>query len=138
MSLRFLIFIILLFKEITFAAESCTFVAGRVLCRHNQTRVIGTNVELWDEDSVGFLKFFDPDDRVTIFTIQNEDGLFDISGCASDQNWFYNLPNRPEFFLKVMHKCNSDKPELLVIKPSFQIFVPEMYDYHIEHPIILD
>uniref|UniRef100_A0A0N5B7J3 Transthyretin-like family protein n=1 Tax=Strongyloides papillosus TaxID=174720 RepID=A0A0N5B7J3_STREA len=138
MSWRLLILIFLSIISIIFAAESCTFVAGRILCRHNQTRVIGANVELWDEDSIGFLKFFDPDDRVTIYTVQNEDGLFDISGCASDQNWFYNLPNRPEFFLKVMHKCNSDTPELLVVKPSFKIFVPETNDYHIDHPIILD
>uniref|UniRef100_A0A0N4ZHY4 Transthyretin-like family protein n=1 Tax=Parastrongyloides trichosuri TaxID=131310 RepID=A0A0N4ZHY4_PARTI len=138
MIFNFLIFIFIITVGICTATQECVWATGKLLCRHNQTLVLGSVVELWDEDSMGILKLVDPDDKIAFTIINSEDGIFEVSGCASDQDWLPGVKNRPEMFLKVLHNCNLDKKELLVIKPTFNVFVPRTYDYHIQHPIILD
>uniref|UniRef100_A0AC35U501 Transthyretin-like family protein n=1 Tax=Rhabditophanes sp. KR3021 TaxID=114890 RepID=A0AC35U501_9BILA len=120
-------------------SQECVWATGKIVCKHNQTRVIGSVVELWDEDAVGPLQFIDPDDKIAFEQISDEDGVFKIAGCASDTDWIPGLKNKPDMYLRVLHNCNSDiGRDMIIIKPPFKVFVPKTYDYHISHPIYLD
>lgn len=43
-----------------------------------------------------------------------------------------------QIYIRVHHYCNSPKGEFLKILPTFRVFVPQTYDYHIRFPIELD
>uniref|UniRef100_A0A915DT99 Transthyretin-like family protein n=1 Tax=Ditylenchus dipsaci TaxID=166011 RepID=A0A915DT99_9BILA len=70
--------------------------------------------------------------------VEDESGVFMVEGCASDQDWIPGVRNRPEFYIKVLHYCNSDVGEHKTVLPIFRVYTPATYDYHIEHPIELD
>lgn len=65
-------------------------------------------------------------------------GLFNMEGCASDFDWLPGVKNRPEFYIRVFHRCNTDDGEYVTVKPIFRVYAPKTYDYHVNHPIELD
>jgi len=122
----------------------CVWATGRLSCLKNQTRVINALVTVWDLDSPqnsDMKNPVDPDDKVGVSFVHEESGLFDVSGCASDFDWVPGIPNRPELYITVKHFCNTDddgEGETKVVMPIFRVFQPNTYDYHIDHPIVLD
>uniref|UniRef100_A0AC35GL83 Uncharacterized protein n=1 Tax=Panagrolaimus sp. PS1159 TaxID=55785 RepID=A0AC35GL83_9BILA len=133
-----------LFAELfdtAFANTECVWATGKVICRKNQTLVLNTIVELFDLDSPQGMNLknpLDPDDKVAFTQVDEEDGIFQIEGCASDQDWIPGIKNQPEMYFRVFHFCNKPNGEYKYIWPIFRVFVPATYDKHIEDPIILD
>lgn len=80
----------------------------------------------------------DPDDKVGFGLVDNAQGLWNVEGCAADQDWLPGVPNRPEFYVRVFHRCNRPDGEFKRISPVFRVYTPETYDFHIQHPIVLD
>lgn len=37
-------------------------------------------------------------------TLTNEEGVFHLSGCAKDFNWFIHI-NHPDPYIRITHKC---------------------------------
>lgn len=124
------------------ANTECVWATGRVLCNKNQTKVIGTIVELWDLDSPQNSRItnpVDPDDKAAFTVVDDENGLWKLEGCASDHDWLPGVLNKPEFYLRLHHYCNNNfSGEFMTIFPVFRVYTPQTYDYHIEHPIVLD
>ncbi|KAL3074108.1 hypothetical protein niasHT_033316 [Heterodera trifolii] len=121
------------------ANTECVWATGLVKCNKNQTKVLGAVVELWDLDSpqnTDFQNPLDSDDKATFTEVDDPTGLWKLDGCASDHDWF--SINRPEFYLRVYHQCNTDNGEWLSVWPIFRVYTPRTYDWHIEHPIVLD
>lgn len=81
---------------------------------------------------------FDPDDKAGLTIVEKDDGLFEVQGCASDNDWFPGIPNQPEFYIKIHHTCKTDVGEFKVVESTFQVFAPYTYDYYINNPIDLD
>lgn len=84
---------------------------------------------------------FDRDDKAGTVYVDDESGLFNVSGCASDVDWFPGIKNQPEFYIKVDHICNSDNSDTHHVKlvfPVFEVFTPNTYDYHVKNPINLN
>ncbi|KAI6171534.1 hypothetical protein M3Y97_01027100 [Aphelenchoides bicaudatus] len=137
-----LVFCVLLsVLEIVSAKTECVWATGILECRKNQTRVLGAIVEIYDLDSpeTGPLKNpLDPDDKVGVSVVDSKSGLWNVEGCASDQDWFPGLHNKPEFYIKIQHKCNRPSGETKRIFPVFRVYTPETYDHHINRPIVLD
>lgn len=154
--LLFLIAVVLSLVAAANANTECVWATGRVLCNRNQTKVLGSVVEIYDLDSppnVSGLCFsecthasfqsniknpIDPDDKVGFALVEDPTGLWTVEGCASDQDWIPGLPNKPELYIRVFHYCNSDSGQFKTILPTFRVFTPKTYDYHIDNPIILD
>ncbi|KAH7725423.1 Protein TTR-53 [Aphelenchoides avenae] len=141
MALMLLAVAILSFAITASANTECVWATGRVLCNRNQTKVVGAVVELYDLDSPqnsNIKNPIDPDDKVGFSLVEDKTGLWTVEGCASDQDWLPGLTNKPEIYIRVFHYCNSDAGEFKTIMPTFKVFTPKTYDYHIENPIILD
>lgn len=127
---------------VVYGNTECVWATGKVICNKNQTLVLGTVVELFDMDgpSKGRVLYdhIDPDDKMGFTTVDNVEGYFNVEGCADDFDWLIAVKNRPEIYIRVHHYCNSPKGEFLKILPTFRVFVPQTYDYHIRFPIELD
>ncbi|VDM85119.1 unnamed protein product [Strongylus vulgaris] len=82
----------------------------------------------------------DPDDKAGLTVVDGEDGMFKVEGCASDVDWLGPIHiNRPEFYFKIRHSCNSDKlEEITVFPPTMKVFAPKTMDHFVDHPIVLD
>jgi hypothetical protein len=87
---------------------------------------------------ISFLDGVDPDDKMGFTFITNQDGLFEVEGCADDFDWLPGVPNRPDPYLRIHHFCNSPNGQSMDLLPPFKVFVPKTYDYYIQHPIVLD
>ncbi|VDN17953.1 unnamed protein product [Gongylonema pulchrum] len=120
----------------------CVWATGRLICHQNQSRVLNAVVELYDLDGPSKGKIFfdhiDPDDKMGFTSVDNKDGYFNVEGCADDYDWIPGIKNRPEVYIRVFHFCNVKKGSYKVIWPTFRVFAPRTYDYHIRHPIVLD
>lgn len=81
---------------------------------------------------------FDKDDKAGYAYVNSDTQAFEVNGCASDQDWFPGILNKPEFYIKVQHNCNSKTTKFKTVMPVFQVFSPNTYDYHINNPIYLD
>ncbi|KHJ76777.1 Transthyretin-like family protein, partial [Oesophagostomum dentatum] len=79
----------------------------------------------------------DPDDKAGLTVVDSEDGMFKVEGCASDIDWLGPIHiNRPEFYFKVRHLCNSDVlEEVTVFPPAMKVFAPKTMDYFLDNPI---
>ncbi|PIO59213.1 Transthyretin-like family protein, partial [Teladorsagia circumcincta] len=90
----------------------CIWAIGKLVCNKNQTRVLNSVVEVWDKDGprrIKLLDVLDPDDKAGVTVVDDENGIFEVEGCAKDFDWLGPIHlNRPEFFFKIRHKCNSD------------------------------
>ncbi|VDK19725.1 unnamed protein product [Anisakis simplex] len=124
-----ILLIIVVCLKVVSANTECVWATGRVLCHKNQTLVLGTLVELFDQDGPGDMGFT---------TVDNEEGYFNVEGCADDFDWLPGIKNRPEVYIRLHHYCNSPKGEFLKVLPLFRVFVPHTYDHHIRFPIKLD
>uniref|UniRef100_A0A1I7YDW4 Transthyretin-like family protein n=1 Tax=Steinernema glaseri TaxID=37863 RepID=A0A1I7YDW4_9BILA len=123
------------------AKTECVWATGRVMCQKDQSLVVDSLVELFDADgpqNIHVLDILDKDDKIGFSFVAKEDGLFDVEGCADDFDWFPGFKNLPEIYIRVFHRCNNPNGEYKYIYPTFRVFVPKTYDYHIEHPILLD
>jgi len=123
------------------ASTECVWATGTIVCNKNQSRVVGSVVSVYDLDSPqdsDIKNPFDPDDKVGFTLVEDNSGLFMVEGCASDQDWIPGIKNKPEFYFKVHHFCNSDVGELKTVLPVFRVYTPQTYDYHIQNPIQLD
>ncbi|KAI6206984.1 hypothetical protein M3Y94_00977700 [Aphelenchoides besseyi] len=132
----FVLFLILPFCD---ATTECIWATGVLECRKNQTRVIGSVVQIYDLDSPinsPFKNPLDHDDLAGISIVDSETGLWNVEGCASDQDYLF-YKNRPEFYITVKHNCNG-KPQTLQVPGVFRVYVPETYAKHINEPIVLD
>uniref|UniRef100_A0A183BZE4 Ricin B-type lectin domain-containing protein n=1 Tax=Globodera pallida TaxID=36090 RepID=A0A183BZE4_GLOPA len=122
------------------ANTECVWATGLLKCNKNQSKVLGAVVELWDLDSPQNAQFQNPldsDDKAAFTEVDDPSGLWKLEGCASDHDWL--AINRPEFYLRVHHECNTNVGgEWLTVMPVFRVYTPRTYDWHIEHPIVLD
>lgn len=55
-----------------------------------------------------------------------------MAACCS------GFKNKPEFYIRVNHKCNTPKGEVLRVPGVFRVYTPETFDHHIHTPIVLD
>nr|CAD2128468.1 unnamed protein product [Meloidogyne enterolobii] len=94
----FQFFLIILLIPPIYSNTECVQVIGRLLCKNGQKLVIGSDVELWELDSPL---------NVTWVKVNNEDGIFNLDGCGQDHDWLPWAINRPEFYLRVRHRCNN-------------------------------
>ncbi|CAJ0600850.1 unnamed protein product [Cylicocyclus nassatus] len=138
-----LIFPLLCIVAAVWANSECIWAIGRLVCNREQKRVLNAVVEVWDKDgpqSIRAIDALDPDDKAGLTVVDAEDGLFKVEGCASDIDWLGPLHiNRPEFYFKVRHMCNSERlEEMIVIPPNMKVFAPKTMDYFVDHPIVLD
>uniref|UniRef100_A0A914W1X1 Uncharacterized protein n=1 Tax=Plectus sambesii TaxID=2011161 RepID=A0A914W1X1_9BILA len=126
---------------LTWADSKCVWATGKLVCQKDQKLVLNATVELYDLDGpqeIAFLDHLDPDDKMGFTFISNADGIFTVEGCGSDTDIIPGLPNTIEPYLRIHHFCNSPAGEEVDILPTFNVFVPETYDYHMKHPIVLD
>ncbi|CAD5226895.1 unnamed protein product [Bursaphelenchus xylophilus] len=138
---RIVLIFLLYLLDFTSASTECLWATGIIECRKNQTRVEGAVVEVFDLDSPeasSIVNPLDPDDKVGFSYVDNTQGLWNVEGCAADQDWLPGIPNRPEFYIRIFHKCNRPEGEFKRILPVFRVYTPETYDFHIQHPIVLD
>ncbi|CAK5088729.1 unnamed protein product [Meloidogyne enterolobii] len=149
----FQFFLIILLIPPIYSNTECVQVIGRLLCKNGQKLVIGSDVELLELDSPL---------NVTWVKVNNEDGIFNIDGCGQDRDWLPWAINRPEFYLRVRHRCNTmnntlveekfklaAEQETKIVLPVFR--KPQMpsfningtmenstiFDWHLQHPIEL-
>ncbi|KAK6748740.1 hypothetical protein RB195_001392 [Necator americanus] len=149
------------------ANSECIWAVGRLICNKDQKRVLNAVVEVWDKDGpqneaglckitlfiifymecciadameIHVIDVIDPDDKAGLTVVDAEDGMFKVEGCAADIDWLGPIHlNRPEFYFKIRHKCNSDEiEEVTVYPPQMKVFAPNTMDYFVENPIVLD
>lgn len=125
------------------ASSDCIWAVGKLVCNKDTTRVKNAVVEVYDLDGPKEIPFIDiifPDDKAGFTVVEDESGEFKVEGCASDFDWLEPLHlNRPEFYFKIRHTCNSDElKEISVYPPDMQVFAPNTMDYFVENPIVLD
>uniref|UniRef100_A0A0N5APV3 Transthyretin-like family protein n=1 Tax=Syphacia muris TaxID=451379 RepID=A0A0N5APV3_9BILA len=144
--------LLLLVLTITFVEcnTECVWASGKLVCKKRPEGVLNATVTLFDKDGPSKVQLINPDDKMGFTTVNTLDGIFNVEGCASDYDWFFGIKNRPEasclfvwfrffqIYIRVHHYCNSPKGEFLKVLPTFRVFVPESYDYHMRHPIELD
>ncbi|KAI6189394.1 hypothetical protein M3Y97_00003300 [Aphelenchoides bicaudatus] len=106
------------------ASQKCVWASGVVRCFKNPNVNVGLKIMLFDRDGRGIFKKIDRDDMMS-FTVTEEDGTFQVSGCASDFNWFFR-DNKPDPFLRIKHSCGL-VPRTLEIKLK-KVFAPESQD----------
>lgn len=138
MLLLFAITLLSIFVRQSIADSRCVWATGKLVCNKNQSLVIDTTVSLFDRDGVGLFGQLDPDDKMAFTNVANIDGIFSVEGCASDTDIVPGvLSNIPEPYLRIHHRCNHDDGDELTL-PSFKVFVPNTFDYYMNHPIVLD
>ncbi|KHJ92717.1 Transthyretin-like family protein [Oesophagostomum dentatum] len=125
------------------ANSECIWAIGRLVCNKDQKRVLNAVVEVWDKDgpqNIRAIDALDPDDKAGLTVVDSEDGMFKVEGCASDIDWLGPIHiNRPEFYFKIRHLCNSDVlEEVTVFPPAMKVFAPKTMDYFLDNPIVLD
>ncbi|RCN52384.1 Transthyretin-like family protein [Ancylostoma caninum] len=125
------------------ANSECIWAVGRLVCNKDQKRVLNSVVEVWDKDgpqSIRAIDAIDPDDKAGLTVVDEENGVFKVEGCAADIDWLGPLHiNRPEFYFKIRHTCNSDTlEEITVFPPKMKVFAPNTMDYFLDNPIVLD
>uniref|UniRef100_A0A1I8B6C0 Transthyretin-like protein 46 n=1 Tax=Meloidogyne hapla TaxID=6305 RepID=A0A1I8B6C0_MELHA len=102
----------------SYSNTECVQVIGRLLCKNDQKRVIGSVIELWELDSPL---------NVTFTTVNNEDGQFNLDGCGQDHDWLPGIINRPEFYLRVRHRCNNRRNSTLFNINNNNTFPDEIF-----------
>ncbi|CAI4227744.1 unnamed protein product [Auanema sp. JU1783] len=134
--------LVLIFPNFVSSNTECLWAAGRIVCNRDQALVKDTVIEIWDKDGpekIGAVDILDPDDMAGLSVVDNEDGLFRVEGCASDIDWLGPFHrNRPEFYLKIRHRCLSPDFTEMTVKPPVNTYAPVTMDYFIDHPIVLD
>ncbi|VDD86240.1 unnamed protein product [Enterobius vermicularis] len=128
--------------SVVFSSTECVWATGKLVCKKNPKGVLNATVTLFDLDGPAKGKqiydHIDPDDKMGFTIVDRLDGLFNVEGCADDFDWIPGVKNRPEIYIRVHHYCNTPHGEYLKVMPTFRVFVPQTYDYHMEHPIVLD
>ncbi|VDO36315.1 unnamed protein product [Haemonchus placei] len=76
-----LIILLLCIIGVVSANTECIWAIGKLQCRKNQTRVLNTVVEVWDED-IPQLNFLNRDDKAGFTVVTNVDGEFKIEGTV--------------------------------------------------------
>uniref|UniRef100_A0A1I7YE46 Transthyretin-like family protein n=1 Tax=Steinernema glaseri TaxID=37863 RepID=A0A1I7YE46_9BILA len=108
------------------AGHKCVWVHGRVKCNKDPSKETNVEVRVYDRDSFSFMKIIDPDDLMGV-SFSNEDGTFQLDGCGDDFDWIPGVVNDPEPYIQILHYCNNEKGELMVL-PEFTVFVPNTYE----------
>uniref|UniRef100_A0A914LES2 Uncharacterized protein n=1 Tax=Meloidogyne incognita TaxID=6306 RepID=A0A914LES2_MELIC len=121
----FQFFLLILLIPPSYSNTECVQVIGRLLCKNGQRLVIDSDVELWELDSPlnalnqtylirmmrqknnFFLNLNLKEFKVTRAKVNDEDGIFNLDGCGQDHDWLPGVINRPEFYLRVRHRCNN-------------------------------
>ncbi|TMS39747.1 hypothetical protein L596_006228 [Steinernema carpocapsae] len=57
----------------------------------------------------------------------DDGGTFQLDGCGDDFDWIPGVPNDPEPYIQILHYCNNDKGEIMLL-PEFNTFVPNTYE----------
>ncbi|KHN77324.1 Transthyretin-like protein 15 [Toxocara canis] len=108
------------------AGHKCVWVHGAVRCNKDPSRNLNVEIRAYDKDGLSIAKLIDPDDLMGV-TFTNEDGSFQLDGCGDDFDWIPGIANDPEPFIQILHYCNSDQGDVIML-PRFRVFVPQTYE----------
>ncbi|MFH4976199.1 hypothetical protein AB6A40_002908 [Gnathostoma spinigerum] len=108
------------------AGHKCVWIHGTVNCRNNPEKNLNVEIRVYDRDGRGFLSLIDPDDLMGV-TFSNEDGSFQLDGCGDDHDWIPGIPNDPEPYMQILHYCNDEEGETMIL-PLERRFVPTTYE----------
>ena len=126
MTLSLRVCLLMVLPAMAYAGHACVWVVGQVKCEKDETKSTNVEIRALDRDSVWPFSFVDPDDLMGV-TFSNEEGRFQLDGCADDQNWLPGVDNIPEPYIKIRHYCNSERGETIEL-PEFTTFAPNTYD----------